>query len=92
MLIVTTSGISGVIDASGNPQTRVNGGSALGTVVLPLRNGITPATVIAAPLQQLVSLTSALGLIFLAVRRRDGVDGGPNRRPLRMDSPTAGPA
>lgn len=65
VLVVTTSGISGVIDPTGKAQTRVGGGSGAGTVVLPIRNGTTPAALIGVPLQQLVSFISAAWLLIL---------------------------
>lgn len=70
VLVVTTSGISGVIDPTGAPQTRVASGSAAGTVVMPIRDGTTPAVVIGVPLQQLVGSVSAVWLLIL-IRRPD---------------------
>lgn len=86
VLVATTSGISGVIDPTGKPQTRVGSGSAAGTVVLPIRDGITPAAVIGVPLQQLVSFISTAWLLILIWPRkacgaacRVGVEGKVNR-------------
>jgi apolipoprotein N-acyltransferase len=75
VLVVTTSGISGVIDPTGVPQSRVSSGAATGTVVMPLRNGSTPAAVIGIPLQQLVSLIAAAWLLVLTWRSKRRIDG-----------------
>ena len=68
VLVVTTSGVSGVIGATGTPLTMVSTGSAAGTVVLPIRNGTTPAAQIGVPLQQFVSSVSGALLLILFFR------------------------
>lgn len=74
VLVVTTSGISGVIDPTGAPQSRVNSGAASGTIVMPLRNGTTPAALLGVPLQQLVSVMTGAWLLILIWRAKRRVD------------------
>lgn len=89
VLVVTTSGISGVIDPSGTPQSRVSSGMASGTTVLPIRDGITPAAVIGVPLQQLVSTISAAWLIILIWKPKRREWRPPGRTlPQRLVTPT----
>jgi apolipoprotein N-acyltransferase len=67
-LVVTTSGISGLIDPYGHPTFREDGpGPASGVVTIPERAGATPATVLAGVLDRLVSISSLIWLSVLAL-------------------------
>ena len=80
VLVVTTSGISGVIDPTGRALTRISTGSAAGTVSLPIRNGISPAALVGVPLQQLVSSVSVVWLLVVILQPHRPRRG--NRREL----------
>ena len=68
VLVVTTSGVSGIIGPDGKPRLRVEQGAASGVTTLPLRNGLTPAAMISVPLQQVLSLAFLAWLALLARR------------------------
>jgi apolipoprotein N-acyltransferase len=68
VLVVTTSGISGLIDPYGTPSLRIDRGAASGVATIALRSGATPAALIAVPLQQASSLVSLGWLGVLAWR------------------------
>lgn len=62
VLVVTTSGVSGLIRADGSVDFSVSDhGAASGVVELPLRDGVTPA-VAAAPILELAGVLAALAL------------------------------
>ena len=87
VLVVTTSGISGVIDPTGAPQSRVSTGSAAGTVEMPLRNGTTPAALLGVPLQQLVSIIAAVWLLILTWRSKRRADRHPDPGSIQLQEP-----
>lgn len=71
VLVVTTSGISGVIDPNGGVRTRAAGpGPASGVVDLPLRSGTTPATRISGAAESGVTLATMVWLAALPLQRR----------------------
>jgi apolipoprotein N-acyltransferase len=84
VLVVTTSGISGVIDPTGAPQSRVSSGSAVGAVVMPLRSGITPAALVGVPLQQLVTMIAAAWLLVLTWRSKRRAGRYPDRASMQL--------
>jgi len=84
VLVVTTSGISGVIDPTGAPQSRVSSGSAAGAVVMPLRSGITPAALVGVPLQQLVTMIAAAWLLVLTWRSKRRAGRYPDRASMQL--------
>lgn len=64
MLVVTTSGVSGLIAADGSVTfTAPEHVGASGVVTLPERSGTTPATWLASPLELAVTVLAALGLV-----------------------------
>ena len=77
MLVVTTSGVSGLIRADGGVEFSVSDpGAASGVVELPLREGLTPATSVAP----VVEFAAVLAVLLLAgagpvVDRRRRADG-----------------
>ncbi len=62
VVVATTSGISGVIDTTGKPLVTATAGAASGVQILPVRTGLTPAAMIGLPVQQLISLATALSV------------------------------
>ncbi len=72
IVVATTSGISGVIDTHGTPIVATGSGAASGVQTLPLRNGVTPAVVIALPLQQAVSAATGGWALLLWIGSRYG--------------------
>ncbi|MEA5052906.1 MAG: apolipoprotein N-acyltransferase, partial [Propionicimonas sp.] len=71
ILVVTTSGVSGVIDPYGAVTMRDTGpGPAYGVVELPLRVGTTPAARLGAQLERAVTIVTALWIVALAAGRR----------------------
>lgn len=82
ILVVTTSGVSGLIDPYGQVVNRDAGPTAAtGVVDLPLRTGTTPASRTAEPLELVITLLAAtwLATLALASLRR--------QRPARFDIP-----
>lgn len=71
IVVATTSGISGLIDTHGKPMVATGSGSASGVQTVPLRNGATPAVLIAVPLQQGVSAATAGWVLVLWMRSRN---------------------
>lgn len=72
-LVVTTSGVSGLINADGQTVfTAPDHVGASGVVALPVREGITPAARIAGWLEAIWCLLAAAGLIGTAVYGRMG--------------------
>ncbi len=64
VLVTTTSGVSGLIDADGSVRfTLPDHVGASGVVALPERSGLTPATWLASPLELTVTVLAGLGLI-----------------------------
>ncbi|TRY17265.1 apolipoprotein N-acyltransferase [Tessaracoccus rhinocerotis] len=74
VLVVTTSGVSGLIGPEGKVLWRETGpGSAHGVDILPTRTGTTAAALIAGPLELATSVGAVVWLLVLAVaavRRR----------------------
>ena len=71
ILVVTTSGVSGLIDPYGRTTTRETGpATARGVEQLPIRTAATPATWLALPLEGAVTAITATWLLGLAVIRR----------------------
>ena len=72
LLVVTTSGVSGLIRADGSVEFSVSEpGAASGVLELPLRQGLTPAVTV-APLLELAALLTLLVMIgrqWVAARR-----------------------
>lgn len=64
IVVATTSGISGVIDTRGKVLVATGSGAASGVQTVALRSGITPAAVIAVPLQQAVSASTVMWLLL----------------------------
>nr|WP_300141225.1 apolipoprotein N-acyltransferase [Propionicimonas sp.] len=81
VLVVTTSGISGLINADGSVAfTAPDHVGASGVVTLAERSGLTPATWLASPLELTVTLLALLGLgLSLRYGRMDS-DRTPNWR------------
>lgn len=78
VLVATTSGVSGLINADGSVAfTAPLHVGASGVAELPLREGATPATWLALPLQLGLSVVTVLGLGALVVRRRLASRSGP---------------
>lgn len=73
VLVVTTSGISGMVEPTGKTRFRIDSGAGSGTVVLPTRSGETLASRLSIPLQQLVG---AATLGWLAVLLLSGLPRG----------------
>jgi apolipoprotein N-acyltransferase len=95
IVVATTSGISGVIDSRGNPMTTASTGPASGVASIPVRDGITPAVVLALPLQQAIGLITVAWVALLGgraagARRRSGP--APPRARQRAPEPRAGRA
>lgn len=85
MLVVTTSGVSGLINADGNVAfTAPLHDGASGVVELPQRSGSTPATWLALPLQLAIVGITLLALIRLRwygrMERTKSRIGGTNRQ------------
>ena len=71
ILVVTTSGVTGLIDPTGGVTMREAGpGPASGVVELPLRTGTTPASRLAGPVEAGIALTTVAWLALLRQRRR----------------------
>ena len=71
ILVVTTSGVSGLIDPYGRTTTRSTGpAAARGVEQLPIRTAATPATWLALPLEGAVTAITATWLLGLTVIRR----------------------
>ncbi len=69
VLVVTTSGVSGLIDASGSVSWRVGDpGAASGVVRLPLRSGLTPAVWLAPAAEALLALAAGVWVALLLSR------------------------
>lgn len=63
VLVVTTSGVSGLINADGSVEfTGPEHVAASGVEVLPVRSGLTPAVWLASPLELLVVVLAGIGL------------------------------
>lgn len=63
VLVTTTSGVSGLIDADGSVAfTLPDHVGASGVVALPERSGLTPATWLASPLELAITVLALLGL------------------------------
>lgn len=63
-LVVTTSGVSGLINADGSVAfTAPDHVGASGVVTLATRTGLTPATWLASPLELTITILTALGLV-----------------------------
>ena len=75
MLVVTTSGVSGLINADGTVAfTEPDHVSASGVVELPVRDGVTPAAWIASWLEAAIVLLALAGLgLSLSYGRMDAV-------------------
>ncbi len=70
MLVATTSGVSGLVNADGSVAfTAPLHNGASGVVELPVRTGSTPATWLALPLQLALVLGTAIVLVGLWVHR-----------------------
>ena len=64
VLVVTTSGVSGLINADGSVAfTAPDHVGSSGVVTLPERSGLTPATWLASPLELAITILAALGLV-----------------------------
>jgi len=64
MLVVTTSGVSGLIEPDGSVSfTAPEHDGASGVVTLPERSGATPATWLASPLELAITVLAGLGLV-----------------------------
>ncbi|WP_370585841.1 apolipoprotein N-acyltransferase [Tessaracoccus sp. MC1865] len=71
VLVVTTSGVSGVIDPYGRATSRETGpGAAYGVESLPVRRGTTPASWLAGPLDLAVTSLAVLWLLGVAIAPR----------------------
>lgn len=70
IVVATTSGISGVIDTHGKTVVATRSGAASGVQTIPLRDGITPAVVVAVPLQQAISAATAGWTLLLWIGSR----------------------
>ncbi|GAA4905556.1 apolipoprotein N-acyltransferase [Tessaracoccus lubricantis] len=71
VLVVTTSGVSGLIDPYGAVVSRDAGpGAAYGVEAMPLRSGATPATWLARPLELAISSLTVVWLLGLAIASR----------------------
>lgn len=67
ILVVTTSGVSGLISPTGDVVWRETGpGSAYGVEDLPTRSGTTPAAVLAWPAELVITIAALAGLALLA--------------------------
>jgi apolipoprotein N-acyltransferase len=81
VLVVTTSGVSGLIDPYGKPTFREDGpGSARGVVTIPERTGATLATTLAGLLDRAVTL---LALTWLSVLALVSLQSGRSARAVR---------
>lgn len=71
ILVVATSGVSGLIGPTGRVLERDTGpGPAFGVVQIPLRSGTTPAAWLASPLESAMTATTAVLLTAIAIRSR----------------------
>lgn len=87
ILVVTTSGITGLIDPYGRTTMRDTGPTAAhGVEQLPIRTAATPATWLAPPIEQAVAAVTAASLLGLAVTRRRR-----SKPPTRSTTPAQNP-
>jgi apolipoprotein N-acyltransferase len=76
ILVVTTSGVSGLIDADGSVAfTAPEHDGASGVVTLTERSGLTPATWLASPLELALTTLTLLGLVACLWYGRMGRSG-----------------
>ncbi len=81
VLVVTTSGVSGLIEADGSVAfTAPDHVGASGVVTLPERSGLTPATWLASPLELALTILAGFGLVaslrYGRMGRTDSGTGG----------------
>jgi apolipoprotein N-acyltransferase len=88
MLVVTTSGVSGLIEPDGSVAfTAPEHVGASGVLTLPERSGLTPATWLASPLELAITILAALGLgLSLAWGRMNKAATGTGAENDRLDS------
>ncbi len=89
VLVVTTSGVSGLIDADGSVAfTAPDHVGASGVTALPERSGLTPATWLAAPLELTLIVLTAAGLVAsLRYGRMKRTESGTGEANGRLGSP-----